>query len=51
MKKNYIKPEINVLTVVVNDIITASSASAYLINKGENGEPMTESYGSLFGKN
>lgn len=45
--KKYIRPEIEVYLLNVNDIITVSGANG-LINKGENGKPSTESFSSLF---
>ncbi len=45
--KNYIRPEIDICLLNVNDIITLSGANG-LINKGENGQPATESFSSLF---
>ncbi len=48
--KNYIKPEITISLFRSEDIITASgTVTPTLVNKGENGEPMTGSYSSMFG--
>ncbi len=46
MKQNYVKPEIQITAFTSADIITASG----LINGGENGKPISESFGSLFEK-
>ncbi len=48
--KNYVKPEMTVSLFIAENIITASgTATNKLIDGGSNGEPMTESYGSVFG--
>lgn len=46
--KNYIKPEITISLYKVENIITASGPAPTLVNKGENGEPMTDSFSSMF---
>ena len=48
--KNYIKPEMTISLFKVENIITASgTVQSQLINKGENGEPMSDSFSSMFG--
>ena len=50
--KNYVKPEMTVLLFSTEDIITASStAPNTLVDGGGNGQPVSESYGSMFGGN
>ncbi len=45
--KKYLKPELNIIKIQTNDIITLSGQKG-LTNGGQNGEPMSESYSSLF---
>lgn len=47
--KSYLKPSIEIHLLSVQDVITISITTPTLINKGENGQPMTESFSSLFG--
>ena len=47
--RSYIKPCIEIHLLSVQDVITASGTAPVLINKGEGGEPMTESFSSMFG--
>ncbi len=47
--RSYFKPSIDIHLFSVQDVITASGTTPELINKGENGEPMTGSFGSMFG--
>ncbi len=49
--KNYIRPEMKITLFKAEDIITASGSAPTLVNKGENGEPMKESFSSMFGSN
>ena len=46
--KKYLKPELNIIKIQTNDIITLSGGQKGLTNGGQNGEPMSESYSSLF---
>lgn len=46
--KKYTKPEIEINIFTTDDIITASGTKG-LTNKGANGQPLSESYSSLFG--
>ena len=47
MKQTYIRPEMKLTVFANEDIITISGG---LINGGENGKSISESFGSLFGK-
>ncbi len=46
--KKYERPNIDVYVINTEDIITVSAVK--LKNGGENGQPLSESFGSLFGK-
>ncbi len=46
--KKYIKPSIDICVINTEDIITVSAVR--LKNGGENGQPLSESFGALFGK-
>ena len=43
----YTKPEINIHTFSVEDIVTASGTNTLILK--DTGTPMTESYSSMFG--
>ncbi len=46
--KKYTKPSIDVYAINTEDIITVSAVK--LKNGGENGQPLSESFGTLFGE-
>ncbi len=46
--KKYTKPSIDICAFNTEDIITVSAVK--LKNGGENGQPLSESFGTLFGK-
>ena len=46
--KRYTKPSIDVYVINAEDIMTVSAVR--LKNGGENGQPLSESFGTLFGE-